>query len=855
MLCIGLIHSANVYAYCSKIISFDLKSNDGFMLKDCRIVYDSDDFTVVKRFAQLLSEDVEKVTGFKIQVSDTINDERVILLGTYGRNKLIDKLAAEGKIDVSSLTNGWEQFIIKCVDNPFKGVGQALVIAGSDRRGTAYGAVTISEQMGVSPWYWWADVPVVKHKEVYVVSDYVSKKPSVKYRGIFINDEDWGLKPWASKNYDKKLGDIGPSTYEKVCELIIRLKGNMLAPAMHTCTGAFYSYPENKLVADNYGVIITTSHCEPLLFNNASPTEWNKARDGEWDYNKNKDVIYAKMNNRVKEAAEYENIYTVAMRGIHDEGMRGGQSVDEKVKTLERVIADQREILENNIGKNAEEIPQIFVPYKETLGLYEHGLNVPDDVTIVWPDDNFGYMKRLSSPDERKRKGGSGVYYHLSYLGVPHDYLWLCTTPPVLMYEELKKAYNTGADRYWLLNVGDIKPMELGIQTFMAMAWDIDAFDYKMADEYQNLFLGSILGKKFKNDLNFILDEYYRLAWSRKPEFMGWERQWDAPGLGELKSTDYSFENYNDAQQRLYDYRKISDMCKSLMNSLPNEYKPSFYEIIGYPVMASYQMNRKFLLAQYNMEKYSEGCFDVSNWAAKEARAAYDSINILTDRYNSLLNGKWRYMMDVPKGFVAKYQEMPGVIYKEGYGEKSIELEPSSEGYIMNKCMVIDLKNYSRMSTPVSEIKPVIIEGLGYEGAVLQMGEATSDYIPSDNIPGAVVSYELPKIDSDSIRIIVYTLPLFPLHEGKSTEFGLSVDDGECIVLQNNPKEFSKRWKDDVLRNGTCFDVRVSVNPDSEKHCLDLICKSPGVMIQKIIVDWGGLKESYIGPSGTTNDL
>lgn len=829
-----------------RIVSFEKSTDCSFLLNDFQIVYDNEDFDVVKRFAELLGEDIEKVTGFKAAVGNVINNDKIIVLGTYGKNRLIDKLVDEKRIDVSSFNNGWEQFIIKRVDNPFKGVEQALIIAGSDRRGAVYGAVTISEQAGVSPWYWWADVPVVKHEKLYVVSDYVSESPSVKYRGIFINDEDWGLKPWASKNFEKKLGDIGPATYEKVCELIIRLKGNMLAPAMHTCTGAFYSYPANKVVADKYGIIITTSHCEPLLFNNASPTEWNKERDGEWDYNKNREVIYNKMNNRVREASSYENIYTIAMRGIHDEGLKGDMSVNEKINILEKVIEDQREILENNIGRSAEEIPQIFVPYKETLNLYENGLKIPDDVTIVWPDDNFGYMKRLSNHSESNRKGGSGVYYHLSYLGIPHDYLWLCTTPPVLMYEELKKAYDTGADRYWLLNVGDIKPMELGIQTFMDMAWNMDGFDYMKVREHQGNFVTDIFGNNYYDKLKFVLDEYYRLAWSRKPEFMGWERQWDAPEFKALKNTDYSFDNYNEAQQRLSDYRKISDICDSVMMDLPEEYKASFYEMIGYPVMASYQMNRKFLMAQYNMEQYDEGNFEVSNWAAKESQTAYDSINVLTDKYNSLLDGKWNFMMDIPKGWVAKYQEMPEVRYLEEYGKKSVSLEPCEEKYILEKCMVINLDDYNR-TEEIDKYGFRIVEGIGYDGKVLQLGNPVSEYSFSDK--GIKVSYDLPKIDSDSVNVIVYTLPFFPLHEDKGTDFGVSVDNGEKCILRNNPIEFSRRWKDDVLRNGSYFKIAVPIDSTLVKHKLNVICEDPGVMIQKIIIDWGGLKESYIGPS------
>ncbi len=847
-MCVFLCQSMLASNVSNKFLSFGERDKGGFSLSDFSIVCDTADYAVVRRSAEMLASDIEKVTGFKPTVGTGMPEGKVLLLGTLGHHALIDRLVSDGKIDVAAIEGGWEQFVVRRVENPFSGVAQALVIAGSDRRGTAYGAMTISEQMGVSPWTWWADVPVKEHAKVTVMSDFTSKRPSVQYRGIFINDEDWGLKPWSSKNYEKELGDIGPATYERVCELILRLKGNMLAPAMHTCTGAFYCYPKSKEVADKYAIIITTSHCEPLLFNNASPTEWNKQRDGEWDYNKNKEVIYKKMDDRVREAASYENIYTIAMRGVHDEGLRGGLSDKERVETLTRVIKDQREILENNLKKPADQVPQIFVPYKETLDIYEDGLKVPDDVTIVWPDDNYGYMKRLSNIEEQRRKGGAGVYYHLSYLGAPHDYLWLCTTPPVLMYEELKKAYDTGSDRYWLLNVGDIKPMELGIQTFMEMAWDMSRFDYEKVNEHQSAFMANIYGAGYADELQDILDGYYRLAWSRKPEFMGWEREWDAPRYKDLADTEFSFDNYNDARQRIADYKRLSDHCERILSELPEQYRASFFEMLGYPVMASYQMNRKFLLAQYNHEQSQAGNHATANWAAKEAKAAFDSINVLTERYNSLLDGKWRYMMDIPKGWVAKYQEMPRVFYKEGAGEASADLSPVKKEYKLDRCMVVDLAEYES-NAPDDERCPRLIEGLGYDWQVLQLGEATQQPADPTDVAGVTATFELPKMDVDTVRIHISTLPFFPLYEGRGTRFGVSVDGCEPYVLENNPVEFTQRWKDDVLRNGTVYVLDIPVNQKLKRHTLTLICGDPGVMVQKIVADWGGLKDTYVGPA------
>ena len=830
------------------IVANKLITSDAFSLTDCSIFIDPSDFTIVGKTAQLLAKDIEAVTGNSPEIVNHLPKGSVIILGTLGKNKEINSLITENKLDISAIKGGWEQFIISRIRNPFPDIDQALVIVGSDRRGTAYGAFTLSEAMGVSAWKWWADVPVKKHDHLYVIKDFTSKVPSIKYRGIFINDEDWGLKPWSSKNYEKELGDIGPKTYARVCELILRLKGNMLAPAMHSCTGAFYSHPENKKVADQYGIIISTSHCEPLLFNNASKSEWDKTRDGEWNYAVNKETILKKLDNRVKEAARYENVYTVGMRGLHDEGMRGEMTAKEKVNILEQVIIDQRKILSKYIPKQKDEIPQIFVPYKETLDLYNLGLEVPDDVTLVWTDDNYGYIKRLSNPEEQKRSGGSGVYYHTSYLGAPHDYLWLCTTPPVLMYEELKKAHDTGANRYWLLNIGDIKPAEIAMQTFFDLAWDVDQFDYAKANKQQSQFLADIFGKQYQGDFQDILDTYYRLAWSRKPEYMGWEREWDAPNYKNILDTDYSFENYNDAQKRLADYQRIADMVDQIGDSLPQEYQAAFFEMLEYSVKGANQMNRKFLLAQLNHQLAKEKDFASANWAAKESEKAFKTIQTLTEEYNSLLNGKWNHMMSLAPGLCAKYQNMPKLIHTKDIPEKPVTLIPRKEKEKLNGCSVINLKDIQRISNPYGHTIQ-LLKGIGYDWTTLQLGEATETTNDPKNLRGTYVQYKFSGVKSDNVTVYVYTVPTFPIYTGKSNQFGISVDGQPAIVSENLPTEYSDAWKTQVLQNGTVTTATFPIQKNLKNHTLTLTCGDPGVLIQRIVIDWGGLKQTYVGPS------
>lgn len=785
------------------------------------IVVDKRDWTGVIRASRDLSEDVRKVTGTPCAVAFApATPEGNILVGTIGKSKLIDRLIKQKKLDVSQVKGKWETFVIDVVEGN-------LVVAGSDRRGTIYGLYEISRRIGVSPWYWWADVPVPHKPELYWdCGRYESQEPTVRYRGVFINDEDWGLKPWSSHNFEKELGDIGPKTYARVCELLLRLRANMLAPAMHSCTGAFYSHPESKQVADSFGIIITTSHCEPLLLNNAAQSEWDQSRDGDWNYKTNRETIYGKWNNRLSEAAQYENIYTLAMRGLHDAGLRGNLPMDERVQLIGRVFEDQRQLLTSHIKAKVEDIPQIFVPYKETMDIYENGLKVPDDVTLVWVDDNYGYLKRVSSPEEQRRAGGSGVYYHLSYLGAPHDYLWLNTTPPVLMYEELKKAYDTGADRYWLLNVGDIKPMELGIQTFVDMAWDIHSFNIDNVNRHQPQMLAALFGPEHEKTFQSMLDDYYRLAWSRKPEYMGWEYEWDDAAHTGLKSTEYSFQNYCDAQQRLLDYERLSSLAQSL-----DDGSPAYFEMVRFPIQAAYQMNRKFLMAQLNQELVAKGQHAQANWAAKQMEAAFDSINALNTQYNNLLGGKWDGMMAVPPGFCALYHNKPDVTYTQGAGESPVCLLPTPEP--LDKCHLVNLSDYESKSQDAR-----LVKGLGYDWQVMQLGQAT---------------YSFPEVTSDTIEVTLYTLPFWPLYTGRSNAVSISVDGGAPQTFENTFVEYSRSWKDQVMRNGAVCRLQFAIDKTKKQHTISLAAKDSYQMVQRVIIDWGGLKPSYVGPSSLYN--
>jgi hypothetical protein len=376
------------------------------------IVYDNKSIKLDSIAANLLAEDIERVTSFRPEVMTDITKAKgnVIVIGNI-KSTLVQKFISTQSPVHKNLLNKWECFAFKIVEKPFGNISKAFVIAGSDARGTVYGVFTLSEKMGVSPWYWWADVPVKQQKQLIITQhDFISSPPSVKFRGIFINDEDWGLQPWAAKTFEPETRDIGPKTYAKVFELLLRLKANMIWPAMHPSTKAFFYYPGNITTAEDYQITIGSSHAEPMLRNNVG--EWKVPTMGRFNYFTNKERIYQYWEDRIKESRGINAIYTLGMRGVHDGQMEGVTDLKEAVPVVDKIIQEQREMLSKHINKDITVIPQVLTPYKEVLDIYDNGLKVPDDVTLVWPDDNYGYIHRLSNEKEIVRKGGAGVYYH-----------------------------------------------------------------------------------------------------------------------------------------------------------------------------------------------------------------------------------------------------------------------------------------------------------------------------------------------------------------------------------------------------------------------------------------------------------
>ena len=610
------------------------------------LVYDEKDEKPVKLAVRLFAEDIQRITG-KMPVLETNLKKasgEVIVIGSVSGCKIVKDWHRKKILDTTAVSGQWETWQYRNLEKPSKKIGSALLVMGSDARGTAYGVLELSRRIGVSPWYYWADVTPEKKEMLSVeVDDLISGSPSVKYRGIFLNDEDWGLQPWAAKTLEPETGDIGPKTYARIFELLLRLKANLIWPAMHPCTGAFFANPQNIKIAEKYGIVIGSSHCEQMLCNNVG--EWKK-EFGPFNYFTNREKIFNYWEQRVAESKVVDAIYTLGMRGVHDSGIEGAASMEEKVDIVKQVIDDQRGLLKKYISKDVTTVPQALIPYKEVLEIYDQGLDLPDDVTVVWPDDNYGYIRRLSDANEQRRSGGAGVYYHASYWGRPHDYLWLSTTNPWLIWEEMQKAYENGARNTWVLNVGDIKPLEYNIDLFLSMAWNSSEFNdgHSVKQHLENWHSG-IFGLKHGVKISSLMQQYYQLAFERRPEFMGWSQ---TEPTTQVRLSGYNHFAFNDeGQKRIECYDRIEKQVEALYNEedLNPSLKAAFYQLVYYPVVAASNMNKKYLFRD-KAECYARQGRTSATEYARQSLKAHNRIVEETQWFNEHLSkGKWRHIL------------------------------------------------------------------------------------------------------------------------------------------------------------------------------------------------------------------
>lgn len=600
--------------------------------------------------------------------------ENMIIVGTAGQGGMVDRLAAAGKLDLTGVTGEWEAFAIRTVDNPYDGVSKALVIAGSDKRGTIYGIYELSEMIGVSPWYWWGDVPIEKKNQVVLPAAKLNKteKPDVKYRGIFLNDEE-NFTSWSEKfeNKTDSPGTPNANTYSYVFEIMLRLKANILWPAMHEKSDAFNAYVNEKTgvsynaeMAERYGVIMGSSHAEMLLCCN--PTEWvpwcekNKGKynlkklDNDWkksyDYTVNPEAMNAYWEDRVASNYKFENTYTIGLRAVHDAGilcsaLGPSATFQQKAEVVKRAVTAQLAILKKYEQKYQEEtgekkeFPKVFCPYKEAAEYYKYDLGLPDDTIILWCDDNYGYVRQYPTEEEQQKYAGSGVYYHVSYWGWPCSYLWMATTPLSLMYEEMHKSYTAGSDDYWILNVGDLKPSEIPMEFFLDMAWDVDSVHGEdpavyMAEKFQRDFT---LSAEEARTLADLLTEAYQLGFIKKPEFAGLNQ-----------GTEFSVTDYGDeGQQFVSQWEELNKKSSAIYQKLPENEKAAYYQMIHYMIRSSMLTARKTVYAQKSRVYKQQGRFLSVSAYAKLAEEAYRQVIQDVDYFNyELSSGKWKNILD-----------------------------------------------------------------------------------------------------------------------------------------------------------------------------------------------------------------
>ncbi len=605
--------------------------------KAAPLFLDAVDWPGVLRAARDLQAYIERVTGRRptLELSAKPRGSDVIIVGTVGRSALIDGLAAAGTIDAAAIQGRWEAFLIQTVEHPWPGVDRALVIAGGDKRGTIFGVYTVSEQIGVSPWYWWADVPVVRRDRLVVpAGTRLVEAPVVKYRGIFLNDEEPALGGWVREKFD----GFKHRFYAQVFELILRLRGNYLWPAMWEPRAFNDDDPLNPALADEYGVVMSTSHHEPMM---RAHNEWRRFGRGPWDYAANDTVLRDYWRGGVARGKDFERVVTLGMRGDGDEAM----SEETNVALLERIVDDQREILEEVMGRPAEQVPQVWALYKEVQGYYERGMRVPDDVILLWCDDNWGNIRRLPAPGERNRSGGAGVYYHFDYVGGPRNYKWINTVPIAKVREQMHLAWRHKADRLWIVNVGDLKPMEFPIEFFLTYAWDPARWPHERLGEYSRAWAAREFGAAQAGEIAALVNGYTKLNYRRKPEL--------------LSPDTLSLVNYREAGRVLGEWRDLVGRAEAIGEAVSPAGRDAFFQLVLYPVKASANAWELHVAAGLNALHARQGRADAGDHAGR-ARALFAEDARLAEEYHTLGGGKWNHMMAQVK-FGYTYWQQPDI--------------------------------------------------------------------------------------------------------------------------------------------------------------------------------------------------
>ena len=797
--------------------------------KSSAMLIGSDDDRGVLTAYKNLQDDIEKVSGTRpaLHVDQTGTTAQLIIAGTLGKSKVIDDLVRRKVLDDTALRGKWEKFIITSVEHPMPGVERALVIAGSDRRGTIYGIYDLSEQIGVSPWYWWADVPIARKTNLYVKPGiYTRGEPAVKYRGIFINDEAPCLTGWVKHTYGTDYGDH--RFYARVFELILRLRGNFLWPAMWGW--AFYQDdPVNSRLADEMGVIIGTSHHEPMARNHQ---EWARrvGASGAWNYGTNAKVIDQFFREGIERVKEKEDLITLGMRGDGDEAM----SKETDVKLLETVMRNQRKIIEKVTGKPAAETPQVWALYKEVLDYYDQGLRVPDDVIILLSDDNWGNVRRLPNAEERKHPGGWGIYYHVDYVGAPRNSKWLNVTPVQHMWEQLQLTFDYGVDKLWVLNVGDIKPMEYPITLFLDMAWDPARYTAENLSEHTRLFCARQFGNDQAEEAARILNLYCQYNGRVTPEML--DRRTYNLATGEWKRVSD-------------EYIKLEAEALRQYLRLKPEYRDAYKQLILYPVQAMANLYEMYYAQAMNHALHAAGNPEANAWADKVERCFARDAELSTDYNEVMSGGKWKNMMSQKKiGYTSWNDNFPAdrlpQVFRIAEPENAVGnyLFSASAGYI-----AIEAPHYYSLK----EAAEARWTAIPFAGRTLG-GVAVMPY--SLPVEGASISYKMslpPDLRSVTVHVVVKSTLAFSNRNGHRYRAGFegaeAVEVNFNADLNEKPENIYSRFYPTVARRVIEKQVKLEVPVTSDgTHLLTLTPLDPGIVFEKLVIDWGGYQPSAL---------
>ncbi len=788
------------------------------------IVVDPADFRVAHIAAHMLADDVERITGKRPAVKEAAPaTHHAVIIGTVGQSHWVDRLAKENKINISRLHGKWEASLWQTVDHPFPGVDRALVIAGSDRRGTAYGVMDLCDAAGVSPWYWWADVPV-RRAEIVAVS--AGRRdggaPGVKYRGIFINDEDWGFEPWAAKTLDPKLGNVGPKTYHRVFELMLRLKLNYLWPAMHTCSTPFAAIAENSELANDYAIVMGSSHVEPMLANPASFLNGpNRRKDGPWNFVTNRRRIMNFWRQSARTRGKYEAIWTIGMRGPYDSPLEGVHTLTQERSLVEKIFGLQQRLIDKYVTPRWGPVAECYVPYKEALLVFNSGLEVPPDVTLVWPDNNFGYVRQLCNPQQRQRPGGSGVYYHIEYLGQPHSYCWLNTTPPALMWEELKKTWDNQGRTVWVINVGGIKPREIGVDFAARMAWNPAASGPDTQAHFLRSFAQRVCGRASGDAIADLMQEYYCLGQIRKPEFMN--RAW-ASELSNAQASDL-----------LRRYHALIDTETRISIEIPSLARNAYFQLFAYPAQMLAATGLVFMYdrnARLGIGSKADNQRQVRHWRTFMERQVW--------WYNhKLADGKWRH-----------YATMGGTTYRAPWAAVQWPWLESQQNVPLARPRKSPLLTVSAADcihqTRGTHGQWVRIGGLGWSGEAMALWPAVPQnrWNPEHglkNAPQLRYQLHLPHAVARA-SIVAHVLPTYELYPGMQLRIAMQWNHQSVNVLAVPYASSETRVnsipvrRHGVLNNHIPLQMNVGAIA-SGHHTLTLYAVDPGIVLDQITVE------------------